>query len=178
MADHLLLARRFLLSALIGPDERFANSPLAVDKFVPEATAIAEKIAVNLAVVPVVYAPQQTITLAGNSVAAESAMHAHRWSGLQVPFAGVMFLQGLVGEDSCGADFHEIAAEFIFQSAILEASEINTIMYAKDVEISATGIIAIESDTSIALDAAVHFMVDERAEVLIAISAFLEAKWR
>ena len=163
MAEHLLLARRFLLSALIGPDERFTNSLVAIGKFVPVAPAVAEKIAVDLAVVPVVYSPQQTITLAWDGVASHAAVYAHRWSSLQIPFARVMLFQGFVREDSRGTDLHKIAAEFILQSPVLEASKINTIIYAKDIEIAATRIITIEPDTSVALDTAVHFMVEERA---------------
>ena len=53
-------------------------------------------------------------------------------------------------------------------------AEINRVMTSKDVEIPAAGVVAVKPDTAVALDAAVHLMVDEGAEILIAMRALLK----
>ena len=119
------------LPLFIGPDERFSDALIAVDEFVAEASAVAEEIAVDLAVVPVVYPPQRTVTFAGDRVAAHAAVDAHRWRGLQIPFAGVMISQGFVGKDTCRANLDKIAAEFILQSTVLKPSKIKRLSMPK-----------------------------------------------
>jgi site-specific DNA-methyltransferase (cytosine-N4-specific) len=48
-------------------------------------------------------------------------------------------------------------------------AEVDLIFRAKDIEVAAAGIVAIETDAAIALDAPVHLVVDERAQILVAI---------
>jgi hypothetical protein len=74
-------------------------------------------------VVTVDDAAQRPIALAGIRVAAESAVHANRGSELLVPLAGVVALQGLIGEHAGGTDFDQVAAEFVLQNAIFVTAE-------------------------------------------------------
>ena len=96
-----------------------------IDEFVAEAAAVAEEVAVHLAVVAVADAPQRSVALAGDGVAAHAAVDADRGRGLQVPLPRVVLLEGLVGEDARGADLHEVAAELVLQGAVLVAAEID-----------------------------------------------------
>ena len=55
-------------------------------------------------------------------------MDAYRRCGLQVPFTGIVLLEGLVGEYAGRADFNQIAAEFAFERTVLVTSEIDMIV--------------------------------------------------
>src|SRR5262249_20133296 len=93
-----------------------------------------------------------------------------------IPFAGVMLLQGFVGEDSRRTDLDQIAAEFALQDAVFVTPEVNVVVRGEDVEIAPASVVALEADTAIALDAALHLVIDEQAEILIAVGPLLEAK--
>ena len=51
-------------------------------------------------------------------------MDANRRRCLKVPFAGIVFLESLVGKNAGRANFDQIAAEFIFEDALFGPSEI------------------------------------------------------
>ena len=85
-----------------------------------------------------------------------------------------MPLQSFVGEDTSRADFHEVAAELVFQHAVGLATEIDLIPQSKHIKIPASGIFAVKTHAAITLDAAVHFVVHQRTQILIAESAFEE----
>src|SRR5258708_31742154 len=95
-----------------------AETSLAVDELIAKPAPVTQEVAVHFVVVAVDDAAQGSIALAGIRVAAQSTMHANRGSKLLVPLASVMVLQGLVGEHTSRADFHQVAAEFILQYAI------------------------------------------------------------
>ena len=84
--------------------------------------------------------------------------------------------KGLVSEDASGTDLYQVAAELALQSPIFMAAKVHMVMPAKDAEVAAAGIIAIKPDAPIALDAAVHLMIDEGAKILIAVGSLLEAE--
>ena len=148
---------------------------LAIDELVTVAAAVAEKIAVHLAVVTVVDAPQCAIALGRDRVATQAAMHAHRRRRLQVPLARVVPLECLIGENAGGADLHQVAAEFALERAVLVAAEIDLVAQHERVEIAAAGIVAVEAHAAVALDAAVHLVVDEGPQVLVAERALPDA---
>jgi hypothetical protein len=56
------------------------------------------------------------------------------------------------------------------------SSEVNIILGSEYIEVIATRMVLIKSHTPVTLNAAVHFMVNERAEVLIFIRAFFIGK--
>src|SRR5688500_1621623 len=78
-----------------------------------------------------------------------------------------MLLQGLVRENTGGTDLHQIAAELTLEDAVLMAAKIDLIAQYQRVEITASRIVAIKPSTAVALDAAVHLVIDERAQVLV-----------
>ncbi len=142
---------------------RLADAPVAVDELVAVPAAVAQEVAVDLAVEAVADAPQHAVPLAGDRVAAQAAVHADRRGGLEVPLAGVVLLERLVGEDAGGADLHQVAAELAFQRAVRVAAEVDVVVPAQDVEVAPAGVVAVEPHAAVALDAAVHLVVDERA---------------
>src|SRR5687768_7891208 len=89
-----------------------------------------------------------------------------------------MLLQGLVRENPGGTDLHQIAAELALEDAVLMAAKVDLIAQCQRVEITASRIVAIKPGTAVALDAAVHLVIDKRAQVLVvkrALSASVTA---
>src|SRR3990172_12319206 len=58
---------------------------------------------------------------------------------------------------------------------VIVPSEIYMIMGRENLEVAASGVIAVESHAPVALYAAVHLMVDKGAELLISVRALLKA---
>ena len=81
-----------------------------------------------------------------------------------------------VGEHSGRADLDQVAAEFVFEHPVFDASEIDVIVAAEDVEVPPSGVVTIVADAAVALDAAVHLVIDERAEVLVPMRSFFETR--
>ena len=86
-----------------------------------------------------------------------------------------MPFHGFVGKHTRGTDFHQIAAELAFQNALALATKIDMIMAAENIEIPAAGIVAVKAHTAVTLNAAVHLMIDEWTEILVAMGPFFEA---
>ncbi len=141
-----------------------ANTPLVVDEGLPVPPPITEPITVDLPIVAVTDSPEHAVSLAGNGVAADPAVHADGRRGLQVPFARVVVLEGLVGEYAGGARLHEVAAEGTLKDTITMPAEINMVVPAQHVEVSPLGGVAVETNAAVTLDAAVHLAVDERGQ--------------
>src|SRR5262245_59019237 len=103
--------------------QRLPDRAFAVHEFVPKPSTVAQEVTVHFVVVAVNDTAECPVALAGVRVAAERAVHANRRSKLLIPLARVMTLQGLVGEHTGGADFDQVADEFILQYAIFAAAE-------------------------------------------------------
>ena len=146
-----------------------ADALRAIDEFVSVTPPVAQEITVDLMVIAVSDPPQRAVALPGNDVAPQAAVHADGGGGLQVPFAREVGLEGLVGKHPRGADLHQVAAEFALQGAVLKPAEIDLVMAGEDVQILAPGIVMIKPHASVALDAAVHLVVEEGAQILIAM---------
>ena len=86
--------RRNVYHVLVGEslDQGFPDPRRAVDELVAVPAPVAEEVAVHLAVVAVPYAPEHPVALARDRVAAQAAMDADGWRGLQVPVARVVAL--------------------------------------------------------------------------------------
>src|SRR5215471_932560 len=96
--------RRFtgdLFTFRVLTDGGFADALLAVDEFVTEASAIAQKVTVHLAVIPVHDAPQHSISFAGADVTAQTTKRADRRRHLHIPLSRVVTLQSGVREHAC-----------------------------------------------------------------------------
>ena len=94
---------------------------------------------------------------------------------LHIPFTVIAFAVGFVGEYAGRADFGEVARELTFQRAIFNTAEIDVVIRAENTQVGAAGVIVVIAHAAIASDAAVHLMIDERAQVLVLVRAFLEA---
>jgi len=176
MPDGGLRRDHFAASVRREVQARLADAEFAVDEFVTVAAAIAKEVPVDLSVVAIPYSAEFAVAFSGRRVAAQSAVHTNRGRRLQVPLAGEMLLERLVGEDARRADFDQVAAEFVFQHAVLVPAEIDVIVGRENVEIAPAGEVAIEPNATIALDAPVHLVVDQRTEILVVIRAFVEAE--
>ncbi len=130
---------------------------------------------IHRTVVAVFDAPQFAVALAGADVATHRALLADTGGELHVPLAVVARGVGLVGEHPGGTDLDQIAGEFIFQHAVLDAAEIEVVVRTVDAEVLALRIVAVIAHAAIAGDAAVHLVADERTEFLVAVGALGEA---
>lgn len=74
-----------------------------------------------------------------------------------------MFPQCFVCEYPGRTYFNQISAEFVFKGPIITSTEINPVVYPKDVKVSSSGVIPIKPDAPVALDAAVHLVIDKRS---------------
>ena len=81
-----------------------------------------------------------------------------------------------IGENTRRAYFHQIAREFVFEDPVFVAAEVNGVLDAEYVEIVSAGIFAIEPYAAIALDATIHLVEEERAEVLVAKRPLLKPR--
>src|SRR4051812_14756159 len=85
-----------------------------------------------------------------------------------------MFMQRFIGKYPGWTNFRQVSAERALQYAILLAAKINMVVRCKYIQVFTTGIIMVIANTTITLDTAVHFMVNERPQVLIGVSSFFE----
>ena len=155
------------------PVQRCFQPPRVVHIASAEAAPVADEVAIEFAVVAVDDAAQFAVALAGCDVAANAAAGADRGRGLQIPLAGVVFAEDLVGENPGGANLDEIAAELAFEHALAVAAEIGVVVRRLGGEIGPAGVLAIEAHAAVAGDAAVHLVIDEGAEILVAVGDFL-----
>ena len=158
--------------AVGGAHPRMADALVVVHEVRPVAAAVAQEVAVDLAVVAVVHPLQQTVAFGREGVAAHRAVGADGRRRLEIPLAGVGLGERLVGEHPRGTDLHQVAGELAFEHAVLLATEKHPRARAEGVEILAAGVLPVVAHAAIAGDAAVHLVADEGAEVLVLPGSF------
>ena len=131
-------------SAFLTPQARLADPPFAVDEFIAVSSPVAEEIAVYLPVVPVAYAPQVAVPLAGDGVAAEAAMDADGRGRPQVPLARIMAREGLVGRRRRWGRPRRDYRKGAFQRAVRGATEKDTVAGGKSAEIVASRVVVVK----------------------------------
>src|SRR5215472_1935622 len=151
-----------------------AKTSFVVDELIPEPSTVAQEVAVHFVVIAVNDAPQRPIAFASICVAPESAVHAHRRSELLVPLASVVLLQGFISEHACGADFYQVSAEFILENAIFGSPKKDPVPQRKGIQVVTASIVAIVADAAVTLDAAIHLVIHQRSQILIAKRALLK----
>ena len=104
-------------------------------------------------------------------VAPEGAIQADGRRALVVP-APSLEARGLIGENAGGAYIGDVAGVRTLQCSVRLATEIDAISALHDAEVAVAAIFLIEPGTAIALNAAVHLVLDQGAEVLIGVGAF------
>ncbi len=94
----------------------------------------------------------------------------------KVPFTGIMLFKRLVCKYTRWTYFSQVAAERALQYAILLPAEIHMVMGAKYIQVIASRIIAVKPYAAVTLYTPVHFMMNERSQVLIGIGTFFKFK--
>src|SRR5207248_5175879 len=110
---------------------------------------------------------QQPITLAHTRVAADSTMDANRWGHLQIPLPRMVVFQCCIGKYARGTDFHEVSAELVFEDPIFKSAKVDYVPKPERIQVVASRVLTVEAHAPLALDAAVHLMINERTEILI-----------
>ena len=165
--------RRFRVEFIARAVERSCKACGVVHIARAETAAVANEIAVQLAMIAIDDAAQFPVALARRDVAAHAAAVADRRRGLQVPFARVVLAENLVGEDPGRTNLDQVAAEFAFQRAVPVPSEIGEMMRGLGRKIFTAGVLVVETHAAITGDAAIHLVIDERAEILVAVRDLL-----
>ncbi len=83
-----------------------------------------------------------------------------------------MIFQSLVGEYTCWTNFCQVSTEFTFQHAVFCPAEVHVALGCEYIQVITTSIVFVESYATITLDASIHFVIDERSEILILMRAF------
>src|SRR5882762_6372202 len=104
-------------------------------------------------------------------------MLANGGSHRKIPLARIMLLQCFICEYTGGADLSEVAAEFTFQHSIFCPPEINIILRGKCIKVFSACIILVKANAFITLNASVHFMINERPEILVFIGALFVSEF-
>src|SRR6185437_3986728 len=139
------------------------NTVAVVDELVSETPPVAEEIAVHFVVVPVDDPAQRAITFADTDVATGGAMDTNRRRHLQVPLSCVVAFQRRVREYARRTNLREVAAELAFQNAVLAPAEIHRVAKPEGIQIAPSRVFAVEANATLALNAAVHLVIHQRA---------------
>ena len=80
-----------------------------------------------------------------------------------------------IGKHAGRTDFHQVAGELAFQRAVFRAPKVDVVVRAVNAKVGAVGIIFVVADAAVAGDAAVHFVRDERPQILVAVGTLGKA---
>ena len=154
---------------------RLTRTVFQVHVAIAETTAVAEEVVVNGTVVTVFDTTQLAVTLTRAGVTAEGTLLADAWRKLHVPFTVVTLGVGFIGEYACRADFYQVTGEFAFQHAVFRTTEVDVIVRAIHAQILTVCVIFVVTHAAVAGDAAVHFVRDERPQVLVTVGTLGKA---
>ena len=119
---------------------------------------------------------QRSIPFCRYCVASDAAVNADGRSGLEVPLTRVVLFERLVRKNAGGADLDQVPAEFAFERALFMPAEIDVVVGPEHIKVAAASVISIEPDATVALDAAVHLVIDKGSQVLVVVRAFFEPR--
>jgi hypothetical protein len=103
-----------------------------------------------------------TIAGARDHVASQGAVNAQAWTPLIVP-ASPFESRGFIRINAGRAEIDEVSRKRTFQRTIFVPTEICPVTDLHGTEVSVTGKFLIETAAPPAMDAAVHFMLDQNA---------------
>src|SRR3546814_18239701 len=89
-----------------------------------------------------------------------------------------MLFKAFVREYAGGADFNQVSTEFVFKHAVFGTTEIDMIVGAHGIQIGAASIILIKTHTPVAMNAPVHFVIQEGTQVLVLVGALVRSEER
>ncbi|MNM06123.1 hypothetical protein D3C81_161320 [compost metagenome] len=154
---------------------RLTRTVFQIHIAIAETTTVAEEVVVNGTVVTVFDTTQFAVALTRAGVTAEGTLLADAWRKLHVPLTVITLGVRFVGEYAGRADFYQVAGEFAFQRTVFRTTKVDVVMCAIHAQILTVCIIFVVTHTAVAGDAAVHFMRDERPQILIAVGTFGKA---
>ncbi len=141
---------------------------------ITETTTVAEEVVVNGPVVTVLDTTQFAVALARAGVTTDGALLADAWRKLHVPLTVIALGVRFVGEYAGRADFYQVAGEFAFKRTVFRTTEVDVVMRAIYAQIRAVCVVFVVTHAAVAGDAAVHFVRDERPQILVAVSTLSE----
>src|SRR5690606_23949205 len=112
----------------------------------------------------------------GECVAPYTAVNTYRRCRREIPLARIVLFKGFIRKHACRTHFSQVATEFILKNTIITPAKVDAISGCKRIQIMTARVILVEAHAPIALYTSVHFMIEERTEVLIPISAFVESE--
>ncbi len=77
-----------------------------------------------------------------------------------------------VGKHAGRADLYEITRELALEDAVFMTSKVNMVVCTQCSEVGPARVVLVITDAAIAGDAAIHFVVDEGAKILIYMRIF------
>src|ERR1700744_5223169 len=155
--------------------QRVANALAALYKLVTEATTITEEVSVDFVVIAVLHTAKRAVTFACRGVAAQATMDTNGGRHLKVPLARVVAFESCIREYARRADLDQIAAELAFQNAVFMSPIVDAVAQMKRIQITAACIFTIKPHAPLTLNAAIHLVIHERAEILIAKRSLAKA---
>ena len=138
----------------------------------PEAAAVADEVAVHRRTEAGLLAHHLPVAHAGRGVAAERAVDAQGGGALIVP-APAEEARGLVGVNPGRADIAQVARKRALQGAARRAAEIGAVAEPQGPQVAITAILLVEARAAVAVDAAVHLVLHQGAQVLVRVGALL-----
>src|SRR5699024_12863371 len=92
------------------------------------------------------------------------------------PFANLLDVHGLVVKHASVAYLGQIAGEFVVERAVFSAPEIDVACRAQYPQVIAISVVAVIAYAAITGDAAIHFVFEERPQILIDVGTLLAAE--
>ena len=153
---------------------RLTRAVFQVHIAIAKTAAVAEEVAVNGTVVTVFDTAQFAIALARADVTADGTLLADAGCKLHIPFTVIALGVRFIGEYAGRADLNQVAGKFAFQHAIFRTTEVDVVMRTVNAQVGTVSVIFVVTHAAIAGDAAVHFMRDERPQVLVTVGTLGE----
>ena len=154
---------------------RLTRTIFQIDIAIAETTAVAEEVAVNGTVITVFDTTQFAVALAGADVTADGTLLADAWRKLHVPLTVIALGVRFIGKDAGRTDFHQVTGELAFQRTVFRTAKVDVVVSAVDAQVGTVGIVFVVANAAVAGDAAVHFVRDERPQILVAVGTLGKA---
>ena len=132
----------------------------------PESSPVADKMSVDRRAETGLLSDDLTIPRTEYGAASQGAMGADRFASLEIP-PSAHKPRGFVRVDTRGADIDQVAGKRAFKHPIPPAAEIDAGADAHDPQVRISGVFPVIPGAAVALDAAVHLVLHQGAQVLI-----------
>ena len=154
---------------------RLTRTVFQVHIAIAETTAVAQEVMVYGTVVTVFDTTQFAVALTRAGVTAQRTLLADAWRKLHVPLTVVTLGVGFIREYAGRADFYQVTGEFALKRTVFRTTEVDVVMCAIHAQILTVCVIFVVTHAAVAGDAAVHFVRDERPQILITVGTLGKA---